>query len=301
MMLDYGLRRSRYHMPFLNKARPLVSLTSCAALALGLAGAPPAGAQLSFPTLTSKAAISWGYNAVGELGDGTHAIRTLSALSLCWAAASCRSTPFCHGLALRSNGTVWAWGSNAGGQLGDGTFEERQTPVQVMGLTGVIAVSAGITHSLALRSDGTVWAWGYGLDGELGNGLTVNNSVPVQVTGLSQITSISAGGGSSLAVRTSSTGVTSVWAWGANGDGEVGDGTQHARLTPVQVTGILARGIAGDRGRQWLRTGAWYRRLGLGVGQRRFRRAWQRPGPAGLHQANRADQAGERDYPARGW
>src|SRR5689334_1668925 len=65
-----------------------------------------------------------------------------------------------HGLALLSDGTVWAWGHNDHGQLGDGTYKDRPVPVQVNGLADTVAIAAGQIHSLALKKDGTVWVWG---------------------------------------------------------------------------------------------------------------------------------------------
>jgi len=140
-----------------------------------------------------------------------------------------------HGLALRSDGTVWAWGRGIQGQLGNGALSTSGTPVQVFGLTGVVAVSAGIDDSLALRSDGTVWAWGADQFGELGNGTTADTQpTPVQVRGLTGVTKIAAGGHFALALRSDGT----VWAWGYNQNGQLGNGTQVNSTVPRQVTGL---------------------------------------------------------------
>ena len=290
-------------MRILHRSRRPARLAGCAALALGLAGTavtgpPAAQARVTWPVINQHAAASWGQNNEGQLGDGSPADRALyggvSGLAGGVVQVAAGSE---HGLAVTSGGTVWAWGRNVEGELGDGTLTTSRTPVRVMGLTGIIAVSAGGRHSLALRSDGTVWAWGdnehgqmgngvtslhqltpvevaglagvtkisaggdfslalrsdgtvwawgYNQDGELGNGTTADSSVPVRVTGLSQVTSIAAGGEASVAVRT--TGIaaaTSVWAWGGNHDGELGDGTLTGHSTPEQVTGINVPGIAG--------------------------------------------------------
>jgi hypothetical protein len=149
-----------------------------------------------------------------------------------------------HSLALKNNGTVWAWGPNDYGQLGDGTNNASETPVQVSGLSDVVAIAtSGENFSVALKSDGTVWAWGrndfseYGIPGgTLGDGSTDNSNVPVQVSGLTGITAISCNALSlhTLALKSDST----VWSWGINWAGQLGDGTTTDRLTPVQVSGL---------------------------------------------------------------
>jgi alpha-tubulin suppressor-like RCC1 family protein len=191
--------------------------------------------------------VSWGDNETGALGDPAVGGRVqyggVSGLSN--GVAQVAAGAF-HGLAVTSLGTVWAWGYNGWGELGNGTLTGSSIPVQVPGLTGVVQVAAGVAHSLALRSDGTVWAWGYNGDGELGNGTTAHSPVPVQVRGLSHVTDISAGlGGSALATRNNGiTALESVWAWGANDSGQLGDGTLTKHLTPERVTGINTSYIA---------------------------------------------------------
>ena len=136
-------------------------------------------------------------------------------------------------LALKSDGTVWAWGRNDVGQLGDGTTAERHTPVQVHTLNGVTAIAAGQAHNLALKSDGTVWAWGGNDAGQLGDGTTTTpRPSPVQVHNLNGVTCVDAGDNHSLARKSDGT----VWAWGGNGDGQLGDGNPTSfRPSPVQV------------------------------------------------------------------
>jgi alpha-tubulin suppressor-like RCC1 family protein len=143
-------------------------------------------------------------------------------------------------LALRSDGTVWAWGDNRAGQLGRGTTSNHEvTPARVPGLAGVIKISAGSDFSLALHSDGTVSAWGDNRRGQLGNGSMASSPVPVTVAGLSQVTRISAGYDSSMATRTSGiSAITSVWTWGGNDFGQLGDGTLTSHSTPERVTGL---------------------------------------------------------------
>src|SRR5215208_1144181 len=132
-------------------------------------------------------------------------------------------------------GELWAWGRNDYGQLGDGTTTQRNTPVQVSGLSDVKAIAGGFYHSLALKNDGTVWAWGSNKYSQLGDGTTTtNSSTPVQVSGLSDVKAISSGGYHGLALKNDGT----LWAWGRNDYGQLGDDTTTQRNTPVQVRGL---------------------------------------------------------------
>jgi alpha-tubulin suppressor-like RCC1 family protein len=141
-----------------------------------------------------------------------------------------------HSLAVTSAGAVIAWGLDLFGALGNGsTGGSSATPVTVTLPVGtrVTAVAAGSLHSLALTSTGSVFAWGYNADGELGDGGTANTDVPVKVDlpAGTKVTAIAAGGYYSLAVT--STG--SVFAWGYNADGELGDGGTANSPVPVKV------------------------------------------------------------------
>jgi alpha-tubulin suppressor-like RCC1 family protein len=228
-------------MKVLRRSRRPAQLAGCAVLTLALAGtavggSPAALAQVTGPVLDQHAAVSWGDNEAGQLGneatDG--GVRYGGVSGLGGGVVQVSAGAF-HGLALRSDGTVWAWGGNGWGQLGDGTVTSRSTPVQVPGLTGVVQVAAGVAQSLALRSDGTVWAWGFNADGQVGNGTSGGIQLtPVEETGLTGVTKISAGGGFSLALRSDGT----VWAWGFGLDGELGNGTAASSPVPVQVTGL---------------------------------------------------------------
>ncbi len=181
------------------------------------------------------AAMLWGDNAKGQVGDGTTTDRkspaSLAGLSPLAVAAGNQ-----HTLVVNNDGTVWAWGVNGSGQLGDGTTTTRKSPIKVSGISGVAAVSAGLNHSLALKADGTVWAWGANGNGQLGDGTTTTRKTPVQVFGLAGVIAVSAGNYHNLALKSDQT----VWAWGSNGDGRLGDGTATTRKTPIQVIDTLA-------------------------------------------------------------
>ncbi|RYZ44304.1 MAG: RCC1 repeat-containing protein, partial [Myxococcaceae bacterium] len=96
-------------------------------------------------------------------------------------------------------------------------------------------VRAGQLHSLGLQADGTVWAWGYNRYGQLGNNTTTDRLAPVKVTGLTGVVvDIAAGNEHSVAVKADGT----VWAWGRNDLGQLGDNTTTQRLKPVKVSGL---------------------------------------------------------------
>jgi len=177
---------------------------------------------------------AWGYNASGQLGDGTtiNSSSPVQSNGVTWAIAVAGGS--LYSLMLKSDGTVWGWGYNASGQLGDGTTISRSSPVQINGLNNVIAISAGTLHNLALENDGTVWAWGNNANGRLGDGTATDRLIPVQVPALNNVIAISAGGFQSLAVKADGT----VWAWGENNFGQLGDGTTIDRYSPVQVVGL---------------------------------------------------------------
>ncbi|MFN8516970.1 MAG: RCC1 repeat-containing protein [Chloroflexia bacterium] len=211
---------------------------------------------------------AWGSDDEGALGDGTVGNPTIrptpgqvvgptngTFLADVIAVASGTS----HSLALKRDGTVWAWGDDTSGQLGDGTLgspPNRGTPGQVASLINVVAIAAGGDHSLALKSDGTVWAWGYDSLGQLGDGTvgdgaggSGSRATPSQVVApgggfLTDVSAIAGGIAHNLALKRDGT----VWAWGQNGKGELGNGT------------VQSPSVAPPRSRSWHPVAASWRR-----------------------------------------
>ena len=137
-------------------------------------------------------------------------------------------------ISLRRDRTVWVWGDNNQGQLGH-LGGDSFVPVQVSGLNDVVAVDTAGYHSVAVRSDGTVWAWGSNETGALGNGGTVRSLAPVKVSGLTRASpSVGAVGLNSVAVKSDGT----VWAWGWNHYGQLGNNSTLDSYVPTQVSGL---------------------------------------------------------------
>ena len=120
------------------------------------------------------------------------------------------------------------------------------------GVANVTDVTAGRDHCLAVSANGSVWAWGRNGLGQLGNGNVAKHPSPVRVKTkaggtnvvLSSIVSVGAGADHSLALAGDGT----LYAWGANSWGQVGDGTKTTRSIAVKIAMPEAvAGMAGGR------------------------------------------------------
>ncbi len=137
-----------------------------------------------------------------------------------------------HVLALKKDGSLWSWGFNNDGQLGTGNYSDTNRPVRVGTAYDWIKISPGAIHSLALKSDGTLWAWGNNGSGRLGLGTSSGMiNTPQQVGTAADWAKMDAGSLSSMAIKSDGT----LWGWGSNADGMLGDGTVTQRNAPVQA------------------------------------------------------------------
>lgn len=202
-----------------------------------------AGYYHSLALLKSGKVMAWGNDEDGELGDGTttNSDEPVEVGELSEATAISGGRFF--SLAVLKDGKVMSWGYNAYGQLGGGSSEGPEKcgskapcsvkPVEVKGLSEeVTAVAAGGWHSLAVLKDGKVMSWGLNSRGQLGDGTTTNSDEPVEVgAGLTEVAAVSAGLLDSMALSKSG----KVMAWGQNGSGQLGDGTEAGPETCESV------------------------------------------------------------------
>jgi alpha-tubulin suppressor-like RCC1 family protein len=176
----------------------------------------------------------WGNNFSGQLGDGTNVTPRLSPVkAVNITDIKDISLGRFHSLVLKNDGTVWGWGNGLVGQLGDGKRNSVNTPVKAAGLTDVKVISTGENHSLAVRENGEIWLWGNNSNTSplgVGTSETVQDS-PARLTSLTGIKTASAGSSSNIALKDNGT----LWAWGGNGSGQLGDGKTSSRSTPGEI------------------------------------------------------------------
>ncbi len=187
-----------------------------------------AGGRHSAAVMGDRSVRGWGANEYGQLGIGGALQGQVKDLSNITAVAADNY----YSAALRRDGTVWTWGQ----YYPQAADPDRLVPSQVEGVSNITALAAGSYYTLALRRDGTVWGWGDSSSGQLGHGekITTAGKVPVRVKGITQVTAIAASGMHSAAVRRDGT----LWSWGYNSHGQLGDGSTTQRLKPVQVKGL---------------------------------------------------------------
>ena len=198
-------------------------------------GTVAAGDRFSASIKTDGTLWTWGKNNVGQLGTGNVTSRsspntTAAALAGDWQRIACG---YEHVVAVKTDGSLFSWGRNTSGALGSGTTTSRSSPVSIAGSTWT-TVSAGFNCSAATKSDGTLWLWGDNTKGQLGDGTTTNRSSPVTTTVAGTTwKQVAIGRVSTAAVKNDG----SLWTWGDNSTGTLGNGTTTDRSSPNTVVG----------------------------------------------------------------
>jgi alpha-tubulin suppressor-like RCC1 family protein len=207
--------------------------------------------SVSFAVRTDGTLWAWGYNTVADLalGDLAHrssptqvgTLATWSKVTTGW--GNTRSV-----LLLKTDGTLWSWGGNQYGS-GLGDVVARSSPVQIGVATNWVDVGAGYGNlALANSVQFTLWSWGNnysGYAGFLGLQDTVWRSSPVQVGALTTWSAVARTSGSGHAVKTDG----SMWSWGVNSSGRLGQGNVTDRSSPTQVGTLMTwASVAGGSG-----------------------------------------------------
>ncbi|WP_080429308.1 RCC1 domain-containing protein [Burkholderia ubonensis] len=176
----------------------------------------------------------WGYNNVGQLGNGTTNQSPVpvdvSGLTSGVSSISIGSNAAC---VLTSAGGVKCWGSNTAGRLGNGVTTNSSVPVNVTGLSsGVSSVSSRHFNSCAITTAGGLLCWGWNIYGQLGTGNFTDSSVPVSVPGMTSGTASVAVGTYHTCISTSA---GTAKCWGHNNAGQLGNNNNSDSLVPVTV------------------------------------------------------------------
>jgi len=180
----------------------------------------------------------WGDNLAGQPGDGPTDYRpipvevtalghSVAQVASGWGSATC---------ALTTDGGVWCWGSISNDT---GNFDARPVPFQIAGLPAQpIEIAVGWGHACARANDGTLWCWGRNDNGQLGDGSNAFfREAPVQVAALgADVAEVATSGTHTCARKTDGT----LWCWGSNDSGELGDGTTTDSAAPLPVTPLGA-------------------------------------------------------------
>jgi alpha-tubulin suppressor-like RCC1 family protein len=176
---------------------------------------------------------TWGYNFYGQLGNNSanntsSPVQTI-AFGTNWKQVSAGQF---HIAAIKTDGTLWSWGRNGQGQLGNNSANNTSSPVQTITFgTNWKQVSCGY-HTTAVKTDGTLWSWGYNGFGGLGDNTATPKSSPVQtITFGTNWKQVSVGRDFTAAIKTDGT----LWTWGYNFYGGLGDNTISHKSSPVQT------------------------------------------------------------------
>lgn len=188
------------------------------------------GERHSCARLATGTMRCWGWGSSGQLGNGGFT-SSASPVTVDLASVTSISLGQTHTCAIDTSGRLYCWGRNTQGEVGDGTQTRRDTPQRIRSIGVVTSVGTGQLHTCAVSS-GSVRCWGLNNQGQTGIGRVSEHELsPALVPGLNNVTEVRAGADHTCALRSDG----SVWCWGGNEFGQLGDGTFFPRTSPVRV------------------------------------------------------------------
>lgn len=181
----------------------------------------------------------WGANEWGQVGNGTAGGYETTPVKVMEDVASVSLEDF-YTVALKTDGSLWAWGNNAFSRLGTGSGEASYTPIKIM--EDVRSFTADYSQNAAITEDDSLWVWGFVYPGD-GTANQVSYPVPTKI--MDDVKSVTMAGMETMAVVKTD---GSLWAWGGNFHGTVGNGTTSPVYTPVKILDNVAAVGYNDRG-----------------------------------------------------
>jgi alpha-tubulin suppressor-like RCC1 family protein len=211
------------------------TLLPTAVTGLGASRLSMSGGRSHSCAVVNGGAQCWGRNNVGQLGDGSANVDSVTPVQVQGLAQGVQAVSVNEDFSCALvNGGVWCWGHNTTGELGS-AIASTSTPVQVPGMAnGVSAVSAGSAFVCALRN-GAPACWGGNAVGQTGQPASASTTPAVVSTLGTGFSAIGAGGSHACAIANGG-----IRCWGLNTSGELGNGLNTNTATPVQVTGLTS-------------------------------------------------------------
>jgi hypothetical protein len=188
----------------------------------------------------------WGMNDHGQLGSGGTAFAAaatpvLDNLGMPVAGITAITAGTHHTCALLMNRTMQCWGDDSAGQLGRGGNSPINSVPAPIGLNTIVSIAAGARHTCAAIGTGEVYCWGANDAGQIGGTPSAGSSSPVEVVDMAglalHMVAVGAGATHSCGIKTDS----SLWCWGSNTNGELGDGAVRATSPPAQANSLGTR------------------------------------------------------------